>query len=200
MSTLVLVSNTGGTIYSTSPTYSLARSGTGLSASTDGIYVGQTLGYTIYEGFIDFDTSPLGSDASISAAVLEMYLVYDGSTTDFTVNAAVSAWGATLETADWVAGADLAALTTVATLASSGIGAAGSRKTFVDVALAGNINKTANTRLLLYSSRHSGNNTPGGDEYLHLGRLGVGYSYQYPKLTITYTVGAAAGQTHQGML
>lgn len=203
MASLTVYSTNGDFISSDSAVYATARAGTGtlsVSSPNSNIIIGQAIAgtYFCYESFLDFDTSSLGASASISAAVLDLYFWNDTSITNFTITVAVSAWGATLESADFIAGADLAALTTTNTLSTSGL-ALGAYTTITDVALATNINKTTNTRLLIYSSRHSGNNTPTNNEYVYA--YGSADAPRKPRLTITYTAGAAAPtQTHQMML
>ena len=204
MSELVVYSTNGDYIETNDATYSIARAGSGefinAYSPNSSLNVGQNIGFQCWEGFCDFDTSALGSGASISAAVLSLYVNTDNSLTDFTATAALRAWGADLAIADFVAGASLSALTTVATLASSGV-TSNAYNDFTDVALPANIDKTGNTRLLIYSSRHSGNNTPTTDE--HLGFYGSAHVVFKPRITITYTGGGGSGtttQSHQMML
>ena len=65
-----------GQVGTSSSTYSLARSGTGATASNASGSIGQAYGvktgYACYETFIQFNTSPIGTD-TISAAVLSIY-------------------------------------------------------------------------------------------------------------------------------
>lgn len=196
MATLVVYGSVDGYISSNDATYSTARAGGGsFGSSTTSTNVGQITGYSCYEGFCTFDASALDDGASITAVTAEFYLDVDSSATDFTVTLAARDYGATFEQGDYVAGADLAALTTLATLNTSGIGATGAYKTFTDVAFPANLSKTAATRVILYSSRHSGNNTPTGDEYIQFEASSNAGTTQDPKITVTYTndTNAAAG-------
>lgn len=196
MSTLVVFAVNGGYIESDSPIYSSARSGTTLVAITSvTAKVGQNNFYSCWEAFFDFDTSSLGASASVSAATLSILCSEDDSQTDFTLTWAVDNWGTGLTTADWVAGANLAALTTVGTIASSAL-TVGIYNDTTNVAFPANINKTGNTRLICYSSRHSGNNTPTQNEYILFNNYN---NSQYPpRLTVTYTVGTGGStQTSQ---
>jgi hypothetical protein len=90
--------------------------------------VGQTFAtpnYTIYEGFYQFDTSGIGDTDTIDSAVFSLHGHTDNSVTDFTINCRLKDWGTGLTTADWVAGADLSALTLLATFATSGFTTSG---------------------------------------------------------------------------
>ena len=192
MATLVVNPSNFGKISSNNVVYATARVGSNLSAEST-VSIGQHTTYYVWEGFLDFDTSSLGSTAIVSEAILAIRPSNNSSDTDFTLTAALSAWGASLTTTDWVAGADLAALTTLATLTTVGISTT-TYNDFVDVAMPANISLTGNTRMLIYSSRHSGNNTPTTQEYIDLYSSFPGRN---PRLTITYSI---QSQTHQGML
>ena len=173
-------------------TYSTARAGSSLTSSTTLIYVGQVSGYNCLEGFIAFDTSSIPDDATITQVELSLYLVSDGSDTDFTVQVHPKTWTPSgLTTADYVPGADIAALTLLASLSSSGIGATGAHKTFTENGsnFRNAINKTGNTELLLASSRHSSGNVPTGNEYLWFAsEASYAGTATDPKLVVTYTV------------
>lgn len=184
MTTLIVFGSIDGTIESDSLTYSTARAGSSLVTSTN-LSVGQEDGYTIYESFITCDASAIPDGAVISSVVAELYMVTDNSDLDFWITMALRDYGATLTTADWVAGASLAALTTVAQKFSSTLGAG--YNTFDNVAFPANLSKTAATRLILYSARHAANNAPGGVEYVEFRYSGSAGTTQDPKFTITYT-------------
>ena len=92
--------------------YSAARSGTssldayttytGISvgqAHTDSSWYDSDLGEWVYseqfwvdESFLSFDTSGLTSGATVSAAVLKLTSIIDGSTTDFDIQARLRDW------------------------------------------------------------------------------------------------------------
>src|SRR3990167_2163217 len=151
---VVFADNTnGGIITSTSATYTIARSGAGLVAAANSVSCGQRFlssNYTCIETFLDFDASTLDDSVTISAVVLSIVPLEDASTTDFTLTAAIKDYSTTLTTADWVAGADLAALTTVATLSTSGL-VVDVYNDFTNVAFPANLSKTTNTRIIIYS-------------------------------------------------
>lgn len=184
---VIFTDGSDGYIYSVSATYSTARSGAGLtkiSTSPDPGYlfdsVGQYFGggnYYCYEAFLSFDTSVVVN--KVLSVTLAMYLDTgnDGSTTDFTANVRAYDWGTPpLTTTDWVAGASLSNNPLRATLASSGVSTAAYNSFTSDSSF---VDNTANpVRLLISSSRHEGNNTPTGAEYLDF--------YSYDKSTTTY--------------
>lgn len=157
-----------GNVISTSSLYSLARDGTGsVSAYPSNTYltIGQNYSggsYDCRESFLSFDTS--GVAGIITSATLNLYAYSNDSDTDFTTIARMYDWGASLTSADFVAGGSLSALTEVANWNSTAYSS--SYNTFTDVALPAHINQSGTTRMLLSSSRHEGNNTPSGREYV----------------------------------
>lgn len=178
-------SSIDGYILSSAGTYAQNRAGNNLNAfgTATGAYVGQDGSGgadSCYEAFLSFDTSSVVGN--VSSATLSVYGIENGTTTDFTATAALHDYGTSLTTADWVAGASLAALTTVATFNTTGYAA--SYMAFTEVALASNINQSGSTRLILYSSRHSGNNNPTGFEYFGFSTSEQSGTSQDPKLVI----------------
>ena len=180
-----------GFVRSTSTTYSTARSGGTLALNTTAniVVAGQLLStpdYSCYEGFIDPDTSAIPDGDDISSAVLSLYGNADNSTTDFTANARLRDWGTTLETADWVAGASLSALTLLATFASTGF-VVGAYSDFTsDAAFIANVSKTGETRIIITSARHEAGTTPTGEEYLRWDAAEVAGTTQDPKLVVVH--------------
>ena len=184
--------------------YSAAREGTttvgyNLAALIAGQYGAGS--YACYESFIAFDTSSIPDGATITQVELSLYLTDDKSDTDFTVQVRPKTWtGSGLTPADWVAGADIDALTLLATLNSSGIGATGAYKTFAENGsnFRAAINKTGNTELILTSSRHAAGNTPTGYEYLVFQDADNAGTDQDPKLVVTYTENTNYTQSTSG--
>lgn len=188
---------------SSSSSYTDARAGTGsLSADTASttFNVGQLqsgakiVTDTCYEGFLSFDTSTITDSDLVTVVTLDVWLVTDNSTTDFTIEARERDWGASLTTGDYVAGASLSGLTLMASIATSGIGATGAYKTLTSQAafLTATNLKTGTVYLLLDSSRQVGNNDPTGNEYVVLSSADNTGTTQDPKLTITHNaVGSA---------
>ena len=185
-----------GFVRSTSTTYSTARSGGTLALNPtlpNIVRVGQlfvTPDYYCYEGFIDPDTSAIPDGDDISSAVLSLYGNTDDSTTNFTVNARLRDWGTTLETADYVAGASLSALTLLATFATTGF-AVGAYNDFTsDAAFISNVSKTGETRIIITSSRHEAGTAPTDAENVQWDAAEVAGTTQDPKLVVVH---AAAG-------
>lgn len=204
MSTLVVYSGTAdGDITSQDLDYAIARSAGAwffgaASPVVTYVTVGQSYddisgegdyGFTVTEAFLGFDTSAIGTD-TVSAAVLNVTSYSDSSVTDFTIEARLRDWGATLTTADWVAGASLSGLTSLATKTTASGFTAGTAYDFTDVAMPANVNKTGVTRMLLCSSRTTGNNAPTGFENVRLRSADYAGTTYDPVLTITYTEGA----------
>lgn len=194
MATLTAYSTSAdGYVRSESATYSTARSGAGLIAptNTQALIVGQQFSGGIYycpELCLDFDTSSIPDDAVISAVDLSMYGFADFSDTEFDIEVRLHDWGASLTTADWVAGADLGGKTLLASRSSAGLSTAGynafteNGSNFRD-----NINKTGVTRILICSNRHRVGNTPTGEEWAAFYSADDADAGKYPKLVVTYT-------------
>ena len=201
-------STADGYLSSRDDDYSLARAGTGASLASSPTasegYVGQAADgapgflYQCTEGFLSFDTSSIPDDAAILSVTLSLYGDTDSSTTDFTINARAHDWGAGITTADWVAGASLSAKTLLATFATSGWSVAGYNDFTSEAAFLTAINKTGTTYIILSSSRHEGNNTPSGDEYVQWETANNTGTSKDPKLTVVYS--EAAGPLVGGRL
>lgn len=80
--------------------------------------------WTFYEYVVGFDLATV-TGTTVSAATLRLNLSSDFSTTDFTIEARTSAYGASIGTEDFIAGASLGSATLLASIATSGIGSAG---------------------------------------------------------------------------
>lgn len=207
MATVTIYSSAAdGVIQSTSAVYLTMRSGSTLVAVDAGTvgFIGQQqyagLNYEGYETFLDFDTSVIPDAAVITTAVLSIHNDFSDQTSSaFVVQARLRDWGATLTTADWVAGASLAALTLLAQKSWSGI-SNGTRVTITEegTALKDNITKTGVTRMLLHSDRFSAGTTPAltSGEYMQVPLLETAGTTNDPTLVITYP----AAQTHQMMV
>ena len=197
MTTLTAYSSAAdGYIESESTSYSSARAGTGspvTALDTQGFCtVGQRAGgggdYHCYAAFLDFDTSGIPDDATITAVELSLYGSFDASDTDFDIEARLHDWGASLTTADWVAGADLGAKTLLASKATSGWSAS-AYNAFTEngSSFRDSINKTGVTRVIVCSSRHRAGNTPTGDERITFYAAEEASTTKDPKLVVTYT-------------
>jgi hypothetical protein len=173
--TIYASTTNGGRITSTDNNYNNARNGSG-SVSTSGQprtgQFKQSVASTVYEAFLDFDTSILAGKTIVSAT-LECYLSQRYLDASFTAQARLRDFGTALATGDWVAGGSLSALTLLATLAS-GSTTVSAYNQFADVALAANINTAGSTRLLICSSRTVSNSAPptSTSEYLVFDSIG----------------------------
>jgi hypothetical protein len=158
---------------------------------------GQTLitgVYYLFQMFLGpFDTSPIGAGGTINSATLDLYLSDDEVLTGFTTAVASYDWSSSdLSAADWRDAASLSALTDVATRSSVGpTGGSAQYYPFSDTGpgLASVINKTGNTYLIGYSTRHKAGTAPTNAEFIIW--EGGGAGSPAPRLTIDYTAGAA---------
>lgn len=180
--------------------YANARAGSNLDAQSglsSGFIAGQGCSWAFGRDFLwncaescfRFDTSALGAGTTVTAVQLAIYGVSDDSGTDFTVEARAVDLGAAVDTGDWVAGADLGALTRVATFDTSGGWATAGYNNFTEDGsnFQSAISLTGNTDVLLSSSRQAAGSSPSGDEHVS------GYYANYtgttrdPKLVVTHT-------------
>lgn len=185
-----------GHLQSVNAAYATARTGgtIGLDNTNTNIYIGQRTAYTVYEGYIQFDTSGLPDDCTITDVVLSLY-GSGGDAQGFTVNARAYNWGASLTTADWVSGADLHVLPLLATIPQSVLKGAAAYHDFTsEAAFLTNINKTGSTYIILSSSRHEEGTAPSTYERVTPRSANMGAGYE-PKLVVTYTTLTAVAQT-----
>lgn len=191
--TTVFGDATDGRLEGQSATYATARQGTGtINVDTTGVTsaTGQFFSstYSCYEQFWAFDTSPVPVNDAVSAVVFALWMVTDVSTTDFTIEVREKAWVSPLTSADYVSGTTLGNFTQLASLATSGIGAAG-YKNFTSVAafLTATNLKTGTVKIFTSSSRHRLGNTPTTTEYVQFSTADTSGTTQDPKLTITHS-------------
>jgi len=212
MSTLVVYSDTtDGWVYcidgvaddgeggGVNGTYAAARAGTGSPfgafAATPYATVGQAkivvnfTEYQVFESFFAFDTSSIPDGDTVSAAVLNLTSYQNFSTTDFTIEARLHDWGASLTTADWVAGASLSGKTLLAHRDTASGWTVDTAYDLTDDAFAANVNKTGTTRLLLCSDHTTANTAPTGLEYVDAYSADQTGTTRDPKLTVTYAAG-----------
>ena len=143
--------------------------------------------YNVYESFLSFDTSSIGGSGTVSAAVLNLTSYADNSTTDFTIEARLRDWGASLTTADWVT--SLSALTLLAHRDTSSGWTPATAYDLTDDAFAANVSKTGSTRLLLCSDHTTANTAPTGYESVSSYSADYTGTTRDPKLTVTYAAG-----------
>ena len=141
----------------------------------------------IGESFINFDTSGVPANATISSAVCEISGASENEDDDFDIQVRLHNWGPTLTTSDWVINTSLSGKTLLAHLATTSFGTG--YNTFVDDAFAANVVKAGTTYVLLNSSRHLAGTpvTAGRQEWV---RMDTGSATNKPKLTVTYTTGS----------
>lgn len=178
-----------GYIASSNADYATARASTpgGANDTNATAVVGQQTGYALYEMFVQFDTSGIDDADTVSQAVLSLYGTTDLSTTDFTAEARVSDWGASLTNTDWVAGASLSGLTRVATHASSGFATSAYNDFTEDgTNFRSAVNKTGATRLILVSDRLVAGTAPTGNELWICSTADEAGTTQDPKLVVTH--------------
>lgn len=186
MATRIIYTYEGsGYVQSQDTVYLTARSGGTLSlpAPVGHVVAGQlgTSPFQCYEGFVSFYTNGL---SGISSATLAMFVFNDGSTTDFTITASLQTWyngSGSLTTADYIPGANLSALTQVASLTSAGLSTV-AYNSFVDTAMVANINTSGYTEMVVFSSREAAGTSPTGNEWTDF--YGAGEGITPVKLTI----------------
>ena len=173
--------------------YAAARAGTGdvgVSAFGNQIMAGQLLSGSMYviEGHVSFDTSVIPDGDLIASASMTLVSKADNSTADFTIEARVSDWGATLEAADWVAGASLASLPRVATYPTASGWTVDSQYTFTEdgTNFRTNLNKTGTTFLILCSDKTVAGTAPASSEYVTAYSSEELGTTKDPVLTITH--------------
>lgn len=161
-------------------TYATARAGTALtrSPSSSTWAVGQAYlapNYTIYQGFASFNTStiPTGVTNSVS---LGFDLNSASPSSDVTIDAAESAWSGS--TADFVAGADLAALTDFGSITLNADTGAQSMSGPADVA------RTADYKLILFGKDQADNVAPTGFEAVIIKAAETSGTASDPRLTV----------------
>lgn len=141
-----------------------------------------------------FDTSALGSGATVSGTVLALYGSADSSTIDFTMEVAAYDFGATYDAADWRSRSQLGSLTIACSRSSSGWTTAGYNDfTESGTVLSDALAKTGTTRLVVWpQALRTG--TPTGSSFLDFWSADEDQSGERrPRLTITYTEAGVTG-------
>lgn len=151
-------------------------------------------GYCMEE-FFNFDTTGIPDADVISAVELAMYGSTDASTTNFKLLAAVYDYGASITTADYRNQAALQALTPIAEFdtAPAGWSTAG-YNVFTELSggLVAAINKTGNTRLVMWSDRHEAGTEATGSEYIGFWSSAEAQAGERrPRLTITHAAASS---------
>lgn len=193
MATLTVYAETGGGgVASSSATYSTARSSGTLAATVADGRVGQNQAggtFSCYEAFLSFDTSVLGPEATVTAAVLHIYGRSAALGANFGVEISFHDWTAGgLTTGDWIAGASLPS-SADAGGSTVGFSTSGYNPyTFVDLS---GIDTTGTTEIVIASDRHRGATQPVAAEFLVFWTSEQTGTDKDPKLVITYTAPAS---------
>ncbi len=140
--------------------------------------------YLCMESFIAFDTSVVGTGKAVLSATLALQVAEDNTTTNFTAEARLKTWLPGVAAGDWVAGANLGNQTLLSSYDLANLPGTFQYIDFVDAAMAANINRTGNTEMLICSSRHRGNNTPVGPEFVYWAAADTNGTGNDPKLTL----------------
>jgi hypothetical protein len=164
--TLSPTANVGWLLTDTS-TYLGARSGTGVASGGGSVgYVSADFGgkdgiiFNFFQAFLEFDTSSIVG--TITSATLRVHVTSDVSTVDFTIQARLYDYGASLTTGDWLAGASIGASTLLASRSSAGVSdAALNDLTESGTNLQTNINRSGMTRIVLVTDQQSSASDPG---------------------------------------
>ncbi len=173
-----------GHLQCSNATYETARSGAGTLTENHNSYtrIGQNLAasvYYIYEACIVFDTSSLGDSDTVTGVVLRAGYSAAAYGSGYSIIAYVRDWGGTLETGDFVAGADLAGLTKLAAIASSSTVASEYADFTSEAAFAAAISKTGNTLILLCTDKVEAGTAPAASEQWNP-NYGVASPTNYP--------------------
>jgi hypothetical protein len=190
-------------IRSRDASYATARAGGGtLFLEIDGptkLTFGQAVSLgqpAVYESFLQFDNSVIDAGETVSEADLNLYGTDDLSTTDFTIQARVApGFGATVDTGDWVPGADLSGDTLLAEFATSGGFSTVAYNTFSDVAMASAVDaKGSAFQITITSSRTAAGNAPSGNEYARAYSVDQTGTDNDPYLDVTAAAAGGGGR------
>lgn len=158
--------NSGQIQSASNASYAAARDGSGTLTASDGSTyrrIGQNLASPTYECcliYAEFDTSSIGSGDTINSATLSVWSFFNETTTDFTLQARIHDYGASLTTADWLDGTTLNGKTLVASVSTASLPTDDTAYlALTDVALPANITKAGTTRIVFCSSRQPGSGT-----------------------------------------
>ena len=144
--------------------------------------------YYCYSGYLDFDTSSIPDTDEISAVTLSLHAI-DFYGTPGALEVYAYDWGKELTFADWIAGADVAAMTLLASYPGTWSGGA-YRALTSETAFKAAINKTGVTRLFLCTTNFRTGSAPSDEDGYTFYATEKGTTYR-PKLVIEHA--AAAG-------
>ncbi len=210
MATLTVYSTSAdGDIKSSDPIWSNARAGTGTIVARDSSSneVGQInlTEYEVYQAFISFDTSSIPVGSTINSAAVEVEVTtknFSPSCTDV-LNTYSYDWGASVTTADFVAGASLSSLYQVDQYGMCNIFALplGWRSIVYDTVNADNWVVAGGTTKLLLASDQQENNIPLSSSSSNTFEFAEGNgSSTGARLTVDYTPSGASPATDGGLM
>ena len=194
--TVVYASGESGWISSENGTYLTAARGAGTTtagATAATGYVGQLPGFAVYQTFLTWDTSAVGTD-TVSIVDFEVDGTTNASVFDFVLETYAYDWGATLTSADYrdsdsgipALGSIIASYDTAGGWAIT----AGYNQTMGALtAFAAAINGAGDTRVVVISDQHRLESQPTNNEYVSFECTGATND---ARLTITH---AASGPT-----
>jgi hypothetical protein len=119
--------------------------------------------FFVYQSYIEFDTSIVAG--TITSAVLKINVFSRSNDQSYNIEARLYDFGAAVETADYIAGANLGAYTLLATLADTAA-TPGDYRTFSDIAMAANVNTSGKTRIMLCDSLTRLDLSPSNENYI----------------------------------
>lgn len=187
-------SSSDGYLLSYSSPYDNTENTADIVNTTDKIAIGQKLfasEYSIFRGYLYFDTSALTSDVTVTGATLSLYGQSDYSITDFdlTVEQDMPTYPHDpLELYDF----DKTLYDTTGSggsLTTAGFSTSGYNNITLNATGISWINRTGYTKFCIRSSRDISATQPTGYEYVWIHSYNDGINYA-PKLTLTYTVSA----------
>lgn len=185
-----------GEIYGQNATYSTARStSAGGDTAATTARIGQNLSggtvYYVFRAYLDFDTSALPDDATVTSAVLGVCADTDLSSADFNVQLYRYDWTEGLIDAGTregnYDGAYGAGATLEGTLRYTGDGWSSGTCYTLTLSTAG-INLTGDSKYALVSSRDVSGSAPTGNQYVFIRTADYAGTGSDPYLLVTYTV------------
>jgi hypothetical protein len=181
--------------YNNFPTGTYAEAADGVknqAGSNTTLWVGQIFDGTYYyvsESAMEFDTSSIPDDATITAATFSLVVASGGNNpaTAHVQEVYAYDWGATFSYTDWRTRSHLSALTLLASRSCSGFNESTSAyNAFTSTAaFLSAINKTGNTKLIMCTDRHRAGTVPTNGERMKWEPTAT--AGKQPKLVVTYT-------------
>jgi hypothetical protein len=197
VATLTVYAGTAdSSVRSSATSWTDARAGTGTATlSVRDTGNDMTVGITnadsdeIQEGFLGFDTSAIGQTNSVISATLALYLMTT-KTGAWNVEARAKDWSTTVDTGDWVAGADWTGNALLATLST--YGSLNYASFTSQAAFAGAVNRGGTTGIVLCSETIASATNPAAIQSLQFRTADQSGTTNDPKLTVEYQFAGTA--------